>query len=145
MQKSGYGPAWMTPSALNILGFHPQYETLPTRRAFSFFSPCIWADDGGNSRLRRFLHKTGIGRLLVHTVWSILSKLVLRAHRILGDDLLSKLKPDCGYVFVAFLKELGNNKTKDPMAGIQYRDTELYGRLLLYFEISKRLNLSTGC
>ncbi|EXJ87254.1 hypothetical protein A1O3_04213 [Capronia epimyces CBS 606.96] len=96
IQRSGHGPAWMTPAALSVVGFRPQFETFPTRRAFSVLSPCVWAEDGVFAGLRWLLHQTSVGRLLVDMLWFILSHVVLKSLQILPDDLLSNLQPSCG-------------------------------------------------
>jgi len=64
--------------------------------SFNLISPCIWADGGAYSRLRWFLHKTIVGRLLVDTLWLLISNVVLKSLKILRDDFLLNLKPNCG-------------------------------------------------
>jgi cation diffusion facilitator CzcD-associated flavoprotein CzcO len=97
VQKSGYGVAWMTPASMRLLGYRTQFEKLPTTRFFSFFSPCIWGDADGYSRVRRFLHETRIGRVLVRTMWSLIGNSLL-AYSGLNDKSQAaySLRPDFG-------------------------------------------------
>ncbi|KAL4795198.1 hypothetical protein BDV19DRAFT_399040 [Aspergillus venezuelensis] len=88
IRASGAGPSWMTPAAvfspLNIL-----LESLPLVRALGVFSPCIWA----SSPIRRFLHGTWLGQMIVRLFWASLEWDMLRANRYNDHEETAKLRP----------------------------------------------------
>ncbi|KAL4746954.1 hypothetical protein BDW72DRAFT_183835 [Aspergillus terricola var. indicus] len=88
IRPSGTGPAWMSPAAvfspLNLL-----LESLPLVRALGWFSPCIWV----TSPIRRFLHGTWLGRIIVRLFWAALEWDLLRVNRYSDHDETAKLRP----------------------------------------------------
>lgn len=88
IRSSGTGPSWMSPAAvfspLNLL-----LESLPLVRALSWFSPCIWV----NSPIRRFLHGTWLGRIIVRLFWASLEWDILRVNRYSDHVETAKLRP----------------------------------------------------
>ncbi|OJI96140.1 hypothetical protein ASPVEDRAFT_35483 [Aspergillus versicolor CBS 583.65] len=88
IRASGAGPSWMTPAAvfspLNLL-----LESLPLIRALGVFSPCIWA----SNPIRRFLHGTWLGRMIVRLFWASLEWDMLRTNRYQDHEETAKLRP----------------------------------------------------
>jgi hypothetical protein len=88
IRSSGTGPSWMTPAAvfspLNLL-----LESLPLVRALGVFSPCIWV----SNPIRRFLHGTWLGRIIVRSFWASLEWDMLRVNRYGKHEETAKLRP----------------------------------------------------
>ncbi|KAL4885740.1 hypothetical protein BJY04DRAFT_179152 [Aspergillus karnatakaensis] len=88
IRASGAGPSWMTPAAvfspLNIL-----LESLPLIRALGVFSPCVWV----SNLIRRFLHGTWLGLIIVRLFWASLEWDMLRANRYNDHEETAKLRP----------------------------------------------------
>ncbi|KAL4736099.1 hypothetical protein BDV11DRAFT_194690 [Aspergillus similis] len=88
IRPSGTGPAWMSSAAvfspLNLL-----LESLPLVRALGWFSPCIWV----TSPIRRFLHGTWLGRIIVRLFWAALEWDMLRVNRYSDHAETAKLRP----------------------------------------------------
>ncbi|KAL3492446.1 hypothetical protein BJX62DRAFT_236264 [Aspergillus germanicus] len=88
IRASGTGPSWMTPAAvfspLNLL-----LESLPLVRALGVFSPCIWV----SNPIRRFLHDTWLGRIIVRMFWASLEWDMLRVNRYREHEETAKLRP----------------------------------------------------
>ncbi|KAL4861638.1 hypothetical protein BDV12DRAFT_179936 [Aspergillus spectabilis] len=89
IRASGNGPSWMTPAAV-FSPLNPLIEDLPLVRALGVFSPCIWAR---NNPIRRFLHGTWLGRVIVRLFWASLEWDMLRANRYNDHDETAKLRP----------------------------------------------------
>lgn len=62
------GPVWIAPRKVTPL--EHRIDTILNVRALSWFSPCPWGAEDGHGLMRRFLHRTFIGQLLVKTFWS---------------------------------------------------------------------------
>ncbi|KAL2857606.1 hypothetical protein BJX68DRAFT_278798 [Aspergillus pseudodeflectus] len=88
IRASGTGPSWMTPAAvfspLNLL-----LESLPLVRALGVFSPCIWVSNS----IRRFLHGTWLGRIIVGLFWASLEWDILRVNRYGDHEETARLRP----------------------------------------------------
>ncbi|KAI1334268.1 hypothetical protein F5Y15DRAFT_294982 [Xylariaceae sp. FL0016] len=69
IRESGGGAVWMSPPWVPLGPWKVMLEHIATMRFFSWFSPCIWGDFDGFTRIRRFLHGTWLGRILVHNLW----------------------------------------------------------------------------
>ncbi|KAL4971000.1 uncharacterized protein BDV14DRAFT_162460 [Aspergillus stella-maris] len=88
IRASGAGPSWMTPAAV-FSPLNPLIEDLPLVRALGVFSPCIWA----SSPIRRFLHGTWLGRIIVRLFWASLEWDMLRVNRYDDHEETAKLRP----------------------------------------------------
>lgn len=88
IRASGAGPSWMTPAAvfspLNLL-----LESLPLVRALGVLSPCIWV----SNPIRRFLHGTWLGQMIVRLFWASLEWDMLRTNRYKDHEETAKLRP----------------------------------------------------
>lgn len=62
-------------------------------RLLTWFSPCLWSDNGGYSGVRNFLHGTAIGRFVVNSFWGILSGDVVSLNGYDSHPETAKLKP----------------------------------------------------
>jgi Pyridine nucleotide-disulphide oxidoreductase len=91
IRESGHGPVWMSPPYVTPL--KKLLEKLVHTRFLTWFSPCIWGDADGFSRIRSFFHQTAIGRKIVDTFWSILSNDVLTLNGYDKHPETKKLKP----------------------------------------------------
>ncbi|KAL3442236.1 hypothetical protein BJX65DRAFT_226913 [Aspergillus insuetus] len=89
IRASGAGPSWMTPAAV-FSPLNPLIEDLPLVRALGVFSPCIWAH---NNPIRKFLHGTWLGRVIVRLFWASLEWDMLRANRYNNHEETAKLRP----------------------------------------------------
>ncbi|KAJ0414445.1 hypothetical protein BJY00DRAFT_295110 [Aspergillus carlsbadensis] len=89
IRASGNGPSWMTPATV-FSPLNPLIEDLPLVRALGIFSPCIWAR---NNLIRRFLHGTWLGQLIVRLFWASLEWDMLRANRYNDHEETAKLRP----------------------------------------------------
>ncbi|KAJ6781919.1 hypothetical protein PWT90_10863 [Aphanocladium album] len=71
IRASGHGMGWVaTP---RVSPFKLWLEKLAHTRLMTWFSPSIWSETDGFSWIQRFLHRTWFGRLIVSTVWKIIS------------------------------------------------------------------------
>ncbi|KAM3566267.1 hypothetical protein ARSEF4850_000775 [Beauveria asiatica] len=71
IRASGHGPVWL--STPRVSPFKLWLEKLAQTRAMTWFSPSIWYEIDGFSWIQRFLHGTWLGRLVVKTVWKVIS------------------------------------------------------------------------
>nr|KAK5436096.1 hypothetical protein LTR18_009675 [Exophiala xenobiotica] len=62
-------------------------------RFMSWFSPCIWGDYDGYGFLRRLLHGTWLGRLIVHNLWEKIRWDTVAINRYRMDPSLAHLEP----------------------------------------------------
>ncbi|KAK7744842.1 hypothetical protein SLS62_010004 [Diatrype stigma] len=88
---SGHGPTWISPSY--VTPFKRWIEQLANTRFLTWFSPCIWGDADGYSRIRRFYHGTAIGRAIVNTFWKVLGNDVLTLNAYDSHPKTAKVKP----------------------------------------------------
>jgi len=91
IRESGHGPMWMAPPYVTPL--KKRLEKLVGVRFLSWFSPCIWGESDGFGWVRRMLHNTVIGRLMVDTFWKILANDVITLNGYDKHPELKKLKP----------------------------------------------------
>ena len=91
IRKSGTGPVWMAPAYVTPL--KKRLEKFIGVRLLTWLSPCIWGDNDGFGRVRRFLHNTRVGRWVVDGFWSILTNDVLTANGYEKHPETAKLKP----------------------------------------------------
>jgi hypothetical protein len=68
-------------------------EKLVHTRFLTWFSPCIWGNFDGYSRIRSFYHGTSIGRFIVDTFWKILAGDVISLNKYDSHLETAKLKP----------------------------------------------------
>ncbi|KIW11667.1 hypothetical protein PV08_10969 [Exophiala spinifera] len=92
IRKSGKGPEWVFPSHTKIGPFTVPREFLPSRRAVSFFSPCLW--DDGFSKLRYLLHSTSIGKIIAQKFWGNLHAATIQDCGIRNDERTKVLEPE---------------------------------------------------
>ncbi|KAL8888613.1 MAG: hypothetical protein Q9215_003966 [Flavoplaca cf. flavocitrina] len=69
IRDSGHGPVYMAPSHIQAGPMKLWLEPLVTTRLLTLFSPCIWGECDGFGPIRRWLHGTKFGRLIVRTFW----------------------------------------------------------------------------
>ena len=91
IRESGHGPNWMAPPYVTPL--RKRLEKLVSVRFLSWFSPCIWGEYDGFGWVRRLLHTTIIGRLIVDTFWKILASDVMTLNGYDKHPETMKLKP----------------------------------------------------
>ncbi|KAF2801771.1 FAD/NAD(P)-binding domain-containing protein [Mytilinidion resinicola] len=90
IRKSGHGPCWMTRNRV-MSTFLP--ELFLKTRLITWFSPCIWEDVDGFGRIRRFLHRTWLGRKIVDGFFGIMQRAVLAENGYHKHPETSKLRP----------------------------------------------------
>jgi hypothetical protein len=59
----------------------------------SWFSPCPWGDEDGYGMVRKFLHGTGLGNMIVNNLFNVISQEVVNAHGYNEDQEVFKMKP----------------------------------------------------
>lgn len=91
IRPNGHGPVWIAPPFVTPL--KKRIDTLFNIRALTWFSPCPWGDEDGYGGVRRFLHGTWLGRLLVGGLWKVIQADVLGAIQYDSHPELAKLKP----------------------------------------------------
>lgn len=91
LRESGHGPCWMAPPYVTPL--KKWLEKLVTTRFLTWFSPCIWGDADGFSRVRSFLHSTWLGRKVVDAFWAVLADDVIQLNAYDKHPETKKLKP----------------------------------------------------
>ena len=91
IRESGHGPCWIAPSY--VTPFKRLVESLVSTRILSWMSPCIWGDADGFTGIRRFLHGTAVGRVLVNSYWTFLGKDILAVNGYDKHPETAKLKP----------------------------------------------------
>ncbi|PYH94120.1 FAD/NAD(P)-binding domain-containing protein [Aspergillus ellipticus CBS 707.79] len=88
IRESGHGPVWMAPARVTPLKL--LLEKLPTTRALSWFSPCVW---GASSLIRTFLHETWLGQKIVKGFWALLESDLLQCNDYDQHPDTAKLRP----------------------------------------------------
>lgn len=91
IRESGHGPCWMAPPYVTPL--KKWLEKLVTTRFLTWFSPCIWGQADGYSRVRSFLHGTWLGRKIVDVFWAVLADDVVQLNGYDKHPETKKLKP----------------------------------------------------
>ncbi|KAK4225371.1 FAD/NAD(P)-binding domain-containing protein [Podospora fimiseda] len=91
IRKSGHGPAWMSPPY--VTPFKKWLEKLVNTRLLTWFSPCIWGDNDGYTRIRKFLHGTRIGRAITDFFWKTIGNDVLTLNKFNSHPEMKKLTP----------------------------------------------------
>ncbi|TPX17839.1 uncharacterized protein E0L32_002940 [Thyridium curvatum] len=90
VRPSGQGPVWISPPWVTPL--KRMMEELLSTRALTWFSPVPW-DDDGYGVVRKFLHGTLPGNLMVKAFWSLISSDIVEAHGFNEHPEVFKLKP----------------------------------------------------
>lgn len=91
IRESGHGPIWMAPPYVTPL--KKWLEKLVTTRFLTWFSPCVWGDADGYTRVRSFLHGTWLGRKIVDAFWAVLADDVVQLNGYDKHPEVKKLKP----------------------------------------------------
>jgi hypothetical protein len=91
IRESGHGPNWMAPPYVTPL--KKWLEKLVTTRLLTWFSPCIWGDADGYTRVRSFLHGTWLGRKIVDAFWAVLADDVVQLNGFNKHPEVKKLQP----------------------------------------------------
>jgi len=91
IRESGRGPTWQ--SSPFVTPFKRWIEELANTRLLTWFSPCIWGPADGYGTIRRLLHRTYIGRLLVGGFWKVIMNDVLSLNKYESHPNTAKLKP----------------------------------------------------
>ena len=91
IRESGSGPCWISPPY--VTPFKRLLESLSATRILSWMSPCIWGNADGFASVRRFLHETPVGRVLVNSYWTSLGKDIIAGNGYDKHPETAKLKP----------------------------------------------------
>ncbi|KAL4904739.1 hypothetical protein BDW74DRAFT_178821 [Aspergillus multicolor] len=95
IRDNGHGPCWMAPPYVTPL--KKWLEKLVTTRLLTFFSPCIWAEQGAEDALgnkaRAFLHGSWLGRKITDSFWKVLGDDVVALNKFDSNPELKKLQP----------------------------------------------------
>ncbi|GLI80119.1 hypothetical protein PoHVEF18_008469 [Penicillium ochrochloron] len=91
IRESGHGPNWMAPPYVTPL--KKWLEKLVTTRLLTWFSPCIWGNADGYTRVRSFLHGTWLGRKIVDAFWAVLADDVVQLNGFNKHPEVKKLQP----------------------------------------------------
>ncbi|KAL5050993.1 hypothetical protein BDW71DRAFT_203038 [Aspergillus fruticulosus] len=95
IRDNGHGPCWMAPPYVTPL--KKWLEKLVTTRLLTFFSPCIWAEQGAEDALgnkaRAFLHGTWLGRKITDSFWKVLGDDVVALNKFDSHPEVKKLQP----------------------------------------------------
>lgn len=91
IRDNGHGPVWIAPAF--VTPFKTRLDQLLLIRWMTWMAPCPWGGEDGFGGVRRFLHGTALGRLLVDLFWRILSADVIGANGYDTHPELKKLKP----------------------------------------------------
>ncbi|KAL4997086.1 hypothetical protein BDV10DRAFT_201987 [Aspergillus recurvatus] len=95
IRDNGHGPCWMAPPYVTPL--KKWLEKLVTTRLLTFFSPCIWAEQGAEDALgtkaRAFLHGSWLGRKITDSFWKVLGEDVVALNRFDSHPEVKKLQP----------------------------------------------------
>ncbi|KAF9884278.1 hypothetical protein FE257_001908 [Aspergillus nanangensis] len=97
IRSSGHGPCWMSPPY--VTPFKRWLEKLANTRLLTWFSPCIWGNADGYTRIRNLLHQTVVGRFFVDCFWRVLGGDVLARMKYDSHPKTAKLKPWIGAMF----------------------------------------------
>lgn len=92
IRPDGNGPVWLSPAFVTPL--RRKMEELLHTRCLTWMSPTPWGDEDGYSLIRRLLHGTKIGRMIVRAFWRMLSSDIIKANEY----------DDCKYPSLAPLK-----------------------------------------
>lgn len=98
VRESGGSGVWMSLPWVLMGPWRVLLEHTATMRFMSWFSPCIWGDFDGYGLLRRLLHGTWLGRLLVHKLWEKIRWDTVAVNRYRMDPCLAHLEPRERYV-----------------------------------------------
>ncbi|KAK5223530.1 hypothetical protein LTR96_008660 [Exophiala xenobiotica] len=93
VRESGGGGVWMSLPWVMMGPWRVLLEHTATMRFMSWFSPCIWGDYDGYGFLRRLLHGTWLGRLIVHNLWEKIRWDTVAINRYRMDPSLAHLEP----------------------------------------------------
>ncbi|KAI9148858.1 FAD-dependent monooxygenase DEP4 [Paramyrothecium foliicola] len=89
IRPNGQGPVWI--GAPFVTPWRLRLDSFLNRRIMTWFSPCPWGPN--HSLIRRFLHGTFLGRILVGLFWSLLSSSIVAQNGYNTHPELKKLKP----------------------------------------------------
>ncbi|KAJ5594837.1 uncharacterized protein N7459_001045 [Penicillium hispanicum] len=93
IRESGGGAVWMAPPWVKVGGRLMQLEHLATTRFFSWLSPCIWGDFDGFGWARKLLHRTRLGRWMVHEFWEKIRMDMIDFNGYRKEEALKHLEP----------------------------------------------------
>lgn len=91
VRDDGHGPVWIAPP--KVTPFKKRIDQLLLIRWMTWFAPCPWGWEDGYGNIRKFLHRTTIGRWMVDSFWKILGGDVLTAVGYDKHPEMAKLKP----------------------------------------------------
>jgi cation diffusion facilitator CzcD-associated flavoprotein CzcO len=94
IRESGGGGVWMAHPWVKMgrLGDF-RLEHLATMRFFCWLSPCIWGDADGFGYIRSALHKTRLGRYIVHNFWENMRNDIVETNGYRKESVLEHLEP----------------------------------------------------
>jgi len=101
IRKSGHGPTWMAPAHVYLGPMRCWLEKLTTTRVLTWFSPCIWGDADGYSKVRHFLHGTSAGRFIVDKFWGKLRSDIVNTNGYRKDPKMAGLEPNESLLWTA--------------------------------------------
>ncbi|KIV94175.1 hypothetical protein PV10_01964 [Exophiala mesophila] len=91
IRPDGKGPVWIAPALVTPL--KKRLDQLLNVRFMTWFAPCPWGGEDGYPGIRRFLHGTAMGRVIVNIFWKVLGSDVIAANGYDSDPRLHNLKP----------------------------------------------------
>ncbi|KAH8700325.1 hypothetical protein BGW36DRAFT_405589 [Talaromyces proteolyticus] len=109
IRPNGNGPVWLAPPFVTPL--KRKVEELLHTRILTWFSPCPWGDQDGFAPVRYFLHKTAVGRWLVHNFWHALGSDILERGGYDTHPDTRRLKPWSSPFWVASGLSIHNYET----------------------------------
>ncbi|KAE8548288.1 hypothetical protein TMatcc_010158 [Talaromyces marneffei ATCC 18224] len=109
IRPNGNGPVWLAPPFVTPL--KRKVEELLHTRLLTWFSPCPWGNEDGFGIIRHFLHKTGVGRWLVHNFWHLLGSDIIATNGYDSHPDTRCLKPWSSPFWVASGLSIHNYQT----------------------------------
>lgn len=91
MRPGGGGPSWVWPVLLSPLKI--SIQLLATTRLSTWFDPCIWTESDPYIQIKRLLHQTWLGQILVTIFWALLDSVTDRVHKLHENQDTQKLRP----------------------------------------------------
>ncbi len=140
IRESGHGPVWMVPAYVTPLKIW--LEKLVVTRFLTWFSPCVWGDWDGFPSIRRFLHRSAVGRKIVDSFFGLLAKDVEDMNGYDKHPETSKLKPWIGAFWVASSLSILNYPT-DFFEFVRNGTIKIHVADITHLS-SKTVHLSTG-
>lgn len=91
MRPGGGGPSWVWPVFLSP--FRISVQLLATTRISTWFDPCVWTDSDPYIWVKRLLHQSWLGQILVTLFWMLLGSFPDRVHNYSEHQDTQRLRP----------------------------------------------------